>query len=446
MANTYTYTQTPNAANPANAPTPLNAFSTMAQGSDLAALINTGANQAVLSDLLKKTVEYGIYKNAPVQYYMPLLEMVSRGFKEVSDVEYTFLETPFGRQSMIVHSWAVDNSGTFGTITLAGTFELSGASIPVAVRDTIFDNSGSRQVLVTAKTGSASNNSSTIVVKAAVGDTLDGTSFVAGDILAFNAAQAFDGVMDFGHDDRMVTLNRWNTIREYQRNNTWTDLEYQRFINNGNTDYLQKNIQNSREQLLTDMMIDLFCSHKGIFDAPMANGTSATFTTFDGLLPTMDAAGAPHVPTTTGGIVSTFKSLAHITNKKQIGGTRAIYCSPEIKGLISTVFKDSKVRYTASDTTNSLDIEHVVFGGMHFEFYTSQLFADYFPQGWGRRILVIDKDAVRLTKMKGLKTGEGMIDNYEGGHNTNTFKKWWYKGNLGVIFNNPTGGFCLDIL
>ena len=82
---------------------------------------------------------------------------------------------------------------------------------------------------------------------------------------------------------------------------------------------------------------------------------------------------------------------------------------------------------------------------MKFILVPCELFKEVsaFTADWGRRILVLDMDAIRPVTMRGIPAMEAGttlgMEIREG------FREWWIKAQLSIEYNNPQSGFIIDV-
>lgn len=218
--------------------------------------------------------------------------------------------------------------------------------------------------------------------------------------------------------------------------------------NTGTTDYIDKDKNNKINQLRTDMMVFAFNGTRGQFSWPgLTSGTWYAKSTM-GFYPAMVAAGCAHASPTLSSLVASFKQLAYYTNFKAEGNTRFLFGTDEILGDLADAFKFDKTRYAPNDMIAKLGLDEYNLGVMKFVPVPCDLFRapEAFGTQWKKRILYMDLSNARLTKLRGKDQIEmGQTGDINSGL-TNIYVDWFVAANMGTEYNNPLGGFYMDVV
>jgi hypothetical protein len=390
------------------------------------------------TDLIAKAIEYQIYDAAPQQYDALKVLNASPYVDKPSD-EFSYFEKTFGRSAMTCHAW---NAGT-ATITLSGTYATS-QSIPVAVGDVIYNEDGT-PVIVTTITPNVAANSATLVVAAQTGGALP--TFANGQTISFATTLIADAMDVFKHYDRPDVVERYNYIQFFQRNSRWGAVEMQKMINMGTTDYMNIDKTEKLDQLRVDMFSMYINGTRGEFPIAGEGGTTSYAKMMGGIYPTMIAAGAPAVSAAVSGLKTAFETLAFETNFKKEGGVRMVYGTDEKLYELSKVYKEDKVRYEPNSKIADLNLYQYNIGNMKFVPVSCELFRDdsVLPPAFKDRLIVVDQESIKPVKFKGMPQIQvGQTNNMQRGSYRN-YTDWWVQANLSMQFNNPQGGFIIDI-
>jgi hypothetical protein len=166
-----------------------------------------------------------------------------------------------------------------------------------------------------------------------------------------------------------------------------------------------------------------------------------------GIYPTMIAAGAPAVSAAVSGLQTAFETLAFQTNFKKEGGVRMVYGTDEKLYELSKVYKEDKVRYEPNSKIADLNLYQYNIGNMKFVPVSCELFRDdsVLPPAFKDRLIVVDQESIKPVKFKGMPQIQvGQTNNMQRGSYRN-YTDWWVQANLSMQFNNPQGGFIIDI-
>lgn len=386
------------------------------------------------SILIAKAIKEAIFDAAPDQYNALKL-VFEKDFQEFGSDEFEYLESTFGRS-------AVESTGIVAAqAAVAGSpqtqvIPMTAASVTHITPNEILVYPDNTKAVVVSIVGL------NVTVRS---QTSAGLPAVAvGDIFSIQSTIEADAMDQFYNYERLETVTRFNFVQLFLRAMRWGKVELLKYQNMGTTNFIVRDKQEKMRQIRTDLFNSFFNGERGEF--LLSNGEPAK--AMGGIFPTMVNAGSMNSNPTLAGLVTAFKTLAFKTNFKKEGATRFIYGTQEMLHELSQVFKDPAVRYTASDTISSMDLEKYKFGGMNFVPVACELFKEQscFPKDWARRLLVLDQESISPAKMKGLEAMMigGTLDRGANGTREN-FKDWYVSANLSMVFNNPLGSFWIDV-
>ncbi len=391
------------------------------------------------SILIAKAIKKVLFDAAPEQYNALKL-LFEKPFKEYNSDEFTHLEYNFARTPMEA---GTGNTGvTIAVAAIPGakvqqTIILTAASITRITPDLLFTYpDGVSKGNIIAITG---NN---ITVNSYTSEGLPAVT--DGDIFSIQSTIIGDAMDKFQNYERTEVIERFNFVQFFLRARRWGRIELQKYENNGTTDYLVVDREQTMKQLRYDMFSTFFNGLRG--EVELADGTIAK--TAGGIYPTMLAAGsASAVGVPLAGVRAAFETLAFATNFKKVGATRFIYATDEMLYDLSSVWKEPGLRYAPSDRIADLNLTQYKLGSMNFVPVSTELFKEpaMFDASWNRRMLVLDQETISPVKMKGIPEMEmgSTLDRKDGG-TRETFKDFWAAGQLSVEFSNPLASFIID--
>jgi len=429
---------TPNPTQPGIAQAPFTNASVNAPGSNYT---GTPWSQAS-TKLIAAAIQYEIFDAVPKQY-LAMKALMQRPMLEYKNEEYSFFERTFGRTAITEFAGAAGGGAT-ETVTLTGTFSTID-EVPVVVNDVLTLATG-EAVMVTAVSYSAVANSTTLTVASQTGSTVP--AIAAASVISIQAPIVADGMNYIPHYDRMTTTERWNFIQLFRRANRWSRLELQGYMNNGTTNYVDKNKQEKIDQLRVDMFVSMFNGTRGEFTWTAPTSGTYQAKAMGGLYPTMVAAGSQNATTPIAGLPAAFEQLSFATNYQAEGGVRFIYATDEMLYELSKLWKEDGVRYTPNDKIGDLNLDEYKLGTMRFIPIPCELFRENsaFPEAWQNRLIVVDPNSINPVKMQGIPHVEmGLTDNMQRG-SYNDYTDFWVQANLGMQFNNPLAGFYINIV
>lgn len=386
--------------------------------------------------LIAKAIRRAIFDAAPAQYNaLKLLTM--KGYKEVNNDEFEYVEKTFGRTALESNDTEAALAAVPGSeVTYVVT--LTAASMAHVTPDLIIIFADGTKGLI--KSVNTATNEVTIVSQTSVGLP----AVAPGDLFAIQSTIKADGMDYFSNYERLQTITRYNYVQFFARAERWAKVELQKYINSGTTDYLT----HAKEEKMKQLRIDLFNSYM--------NGTRGEFRisnnyiakSMGGVYPTMQAAGSLSGNPTLAGLQSMFETLAFQTNFKTEGGTRFIYATDEMLNEFSKIYKQPGLRYEPNDEVAKLRLNRIELGTMNFVLVPCELFREdsCFPSEWRRKVLVVDQESITPVKMKGIPAQEmgGTLDRKDNGTRED-FKDWWVEAQLSQEFNNPVGSFWIDV-
>lgn len=402
-----------------------------------------GSNYATVSGyspqesaLIQKALKATIFDAAPEQY-TALKLLYAKSPEEVPLDEFSWLEKTFGRSPVESAGIVAAVAATPG-LPATQVITLTAGSMSRISPDLIIIYPGTNSKAVIKSINTATNQ---ITVESQTSDGLPAVA--AGMVFSIQSTIIADAMDYFSNYDRMETVERYNFIQFFLRAQRWGQIEMQKFLNAGTTNYLDLTKKEKLEQIRIDLFNTFFNGQRGEFR--ISNNYVAKAT--GGIFPTMQAAGAMSGNPTLAGLASTFETLAFASNFKKEGATRFIYGTDEMLYDLSKVWKAPGLRYQPNDEIANLNLEMYKIGSMKFVPVSCELFREQscFPKEWRRRLLVLDQETIRPMIMKGIPAMDmDQTDNMQNGTREN-YTDFWVKAQLGVRYHNPIGGFWIDV-
>lgn len=427
-----TYTPSPNPLAPGVAQSPFGLPALNAPGSNYATLATQGTTKLIRDEIFSR-----IFDAAPAQFNSLRLLFENTWVNMGSD-ELIYFEKLWGRRGVTVYTGY--NNGT-GVTPIAGTYAAR-EDIPLALTDVIATDLG-QLLAVTAVTWSGSANASTITLAPMTGASLP-TTLANGTRLSFAYTNSADGTDMRRHYDRANVVERYNYLQSGDRTSRWSTKEYLKWQNMGTTDYLDIDKAEKLTQLRVDMFSALWQGVLGEFTS-----TDGRKKTMQGIVPAMIAAGAGNLTSTAATVEQAFIRSAFASNYLLEGATRFIYGTDEMLTLLSTIFKNP-VKYAPNDKIADMNLNKYQIGSMNFVPVPTELFRSssyIFPESWEKKLIVVDQKSIHPARMNGLPE----IQIFPPTNDMNSgakedYKEWTVRYNMSMTYNNPNGGFILNVI
>lgn len=396
--------------------------------------ISATANGTLETILLMKAIKKVIFDAAPEQYNALKL-LYEKPFIEVGSDEFEYLEHTFGRDAITATGSAVAaSSGAYvqATLTLAAN-----DTDKLTIDEVLVYPNGTKAVIKSINEGAG-----TIVVESQVGI---GLPAITAESMSIQSTIAADGMSSFSNYERIETVTRYNFIQFFLRAERWAEVELQKYINQGTTNYLDIQKQHKLKQLRIDLFNTFFNGTRGEFRLAGSQIAKST----GGIFPTMVAAGSANSNPTLAGLQTAFEQLAFATNYKKEGQVRIMYGTDQILNEFSKIYKQPGLRYSPNDDIAKLGLNQIELGTMKFVLVPCELFRETscFPSEWQRKVLVLDQETISPVKMRGLdamRMGQ-TISRKDNPGSREAFTDWWVWAQMGVQFHNPLASFYLDI-
>lgn len=384
--------------------------------------------------LIAKAIRKIIFDAAPAKYNSMKL-LYSKPFKEYGLDEFEYLEKTFGR-SVVVSNAVVGLQAAVPGAHQTQVLTMTAATVDKLSVDLILVYPDNTHAVVVDITGL------NVTVNSLTNAGLPGV--LVGDEFAVEATIRADAMDSFSNYSRMETITRYNYIQFFLRAQRWGRVELQKYKNQGTTNYLQLDMDEKVKQLRVDMFNSYWNGQRGEYT--IAGGFVAK--SMGGINPTMLAAGSASANPTVAGLKTAFESLAFQTDFKAEGGTRFIYATSEMLNEFSNIYKQPGLRYEPSDHIADLNLKRIELGGQNFVLVPCELFRERscFPADWQRKIFILDQESISPVKMKGIPQFEmgGTLAMGKNGTRED-FEDFYVRGQLSQEYNNPQGGFILDV-
>lgn len=271
----------------------------------------------------------------------------------------------------------------------------------------------------------------------------------AGDVFAVLSTIKGDGMNYFSNYSRMETIQRYNYVQFFLRAQRWARLELIKHENMGRTNYLSLDKEEKLDQLRVDMFNAYWNGERGEYT--ISNGIVAK--AMGGVVPTMINAGSLQVSTSLAGLRDSFTAAGFATNYKRAGATRFVYGTDEMLFELYKAFgKQDLVRYTPNDMVANMNLDTLVIGTMRFVMVNVELFRESscFPADWRRKLIVLDQESITPVKIRRIpqyEMGQTIDLTSQPGRSTREdYVDFWCQSQLSMEYNNPLGGFIVNVL
>lgn len=388
------------------------------------------------TNLLSKVVKKAIFDAAPAQYNALKL-LFAKPVRTVGSDEFEYIEKTFGRSPLEADTLAAAVAAVPGS-SVTQTFDLTAASLDRVSEDLLITYQDGTEGVISSISGA------TVTVTSRPGEGL--SAVAVGDIFAIRSTIMADAMDYYSTYMSLDTITRYNYVQFFKRARRWGKIEYQKYKNQGTTNYLQHDMQQKIEQIRVDMFNSMWNGQKGEYT--ISNGYVAK--SMGGIYPSMIAAGAASANPTLAGFQAAFESLAFNTNFKSEGGTRFIYGTHEMLHNFSKIYKLPALEYAPNDEIANLQLQKIVIGGQNFVMVPCELWREpsCFPSDWARRIIVLDQETVTPVIMEGfpqITMGDTLDQKNGSGGTRENYKDFWVEAQLSIEFNNPPASFIMDI-
>lgn len=391
-----------------------------------------------ITDLIRKEIDSVIYDASP-QQFMLLKMLWAKGFKSVKGDEFEFKEKTWDR-SALESTGIVAAQPAVAGVPQVQVIPMTAASLTHLTVDLLikYPTPGGETAIIRSISGL------NVTVQSATSDGLPAVA--VGDVFAVGSTITADGQAAFLNYSRLQLLSRTNYVQGFLRAARWGEMELQKMQNLGTTNYLQEDRKTKNEQLRVDMFNSFVNGRMGEYQLASGTPTKA----MGGIYPAMLAAGSANATVSLAAFRPTFETLGVNTNYKQEGGVRMILGCQEVLGNIAELYKDSQTRYTALDKTVDTGLNEYVIKGARYVPVPCELFREQscFPAEFAKKIIVVDMESIQPVGMEGMpalemgETGDinSMVKNY------NTYKDYFVRGFMSQQFNNPLGGFWMNVI
>lgn len=385
------------------------------------------------TNLIQAEIAKVIYDAAPAQFNSLKL-LMDKPVKDKNLDEFTYLESTFGRAPLEANSNVGAQAASPGA-HVTQVIAVTNASLTRLSPDLIIIYENGAHGVIASVSG---NN---ITVNSPVNKGLPAVA--VGDIFAVQSTIVADGMDYISHYDRLDVITRYNYVQFFMRAKRWARLEMQKMINAGTTDYMERDKAEKIKQLRIDMFNSFWNGVRGEYT--FSNGYAGK--AMGGIFPTMVAAGCAFATPTIAGFKTAFETLCFQTNFKAEGETRYVFGTQEMLNTFSEVYKQPGLRYEPNSEIANLHLKRVEIGGSNYVLVPCELWREpsCFEADWARRIIVLDLDSISPCKVKGIPQIEmGDTLDLKGGV-LKDFTDFWAKAQLSIEFNNPVGGFYMDV-
>ena len=340
MATPYTLpfaagTPTPNPQVPYEGQSPNTAFNWLPEGSQLASDLSLSTTPLVRKDITPVIIE------AYRQSFKLMRILFENEVRYKKSFESYTVEEPWNRTPYVTTATA--NAGATQTITLSSVANI-GAQAEIYYPD------GINEGFVTAVNTSLNQ----ITVIAGQGKTLP--AIAIGDQLTLAAYGKADGANYLTGYGRLGINTRRFLVGRIERSLRYTRQEKQELLNNGTTNYYEKDVANLMKLIKEDAFSKILFGKENVYEfTPSGASNNYKVISPNGILTQLIAGNAPYANTTPSTLVSDFENLLDNTNFQSEGTPKFVVGTERALHMLSSVYKDH-VRYEPSSTVSSLDL------------------------------------------------------------------------------------------
>jgi hypothetical protein len=430
----FSYTPTPNIANPSAVQAPFAGWLSNAFGSEFAGLY--GYPETIH---LNRVVSQKIIENFPAQYNLFRL-VYSKPIEYKNSDEWSWTEKSWIRPLILTASTASVVAGTTQVIPLT-----AGGSSMTTINDLVTypDNTKGNVIGVDL-------TANTITVSAKTGSTLPAISGTVR--LTIGSPIIADGMNDFYHFDRQVTSTFTNYVMRGQRNKRWTRTDLLKYMNSATTDFLEKDTKEQMMFAQQDVFFQFMNGDKGQFKLVTTSGGSQVYPAKSnwGVFPFMKYNGSQHCASSPSTILSDFKTIAFNTNYKNVDVPRFIVGTDKSLDTLSSILKNP-IRYNPNDMVFNMNLEEYKIGSMKFVPMSMPLFeqrSQMFPASFENMLMVLDIESIKPVCMKGLEPfmvrDTAHLSKEQGGRED--YIDWFIEYNISMEMNNSDGSYWVDLI
>ena len=313
----------------------------------------------------------------------------------VDDDVFTWKENGMQRVAILIDDGA-SSAGAVLTAAQAGTAGgYKTATMPVTAAQ--MGRIGINQTLMFSATLQATvfaKNTTDITIKSLVSEGLP--AIIQGARIPMMGETVGDNSVGLKNVERTDKVERHNYVGTFRRGIQYGRKEKAKLRLNSRNNHVEIEHRNVIDEIKFDSLQNLFYGRKGtrlLDDGNYAKG-------MDGLYAQMKAGGSTFATTSPENLIATFEQNAVSTNQQSAGGSRTIYAPSKWLLQFSQAYKESRTRFSPTDTMVNVDLERIHIAGQNYNLCAVDILADpnYFSPDCANRAFVVDEGSVTPVK------------------------------------------------
>lgn len=384
--------------------------------------------------LIRDMIRNMIFDASPQEYYDLAILGMATPRVEKSD-EFIYLEKQWQRKS--IQSTVLASNIAAGTLQTIPVTTTENVSTDIIV---IYTSNNQKANVVEVNT-----TANTVTLRAMTGQTLP--ALTSGNVYFFPHSSSLDAdnTSTISQNYRLNDLvERYNYVQMFSRTSRFGRMEMYKYKNAGVTDYLM----NNREEMINQYRVDISNSYWNGDRGEMTHSSGQKAKTMGGIYPSMIAAGAYQVNTTTSNLVAAFKDAVFSTQYGKAGYTRYMYGTPRLLDIVADNFKNQFTRWTPVESrpTLNLELEAIDLRTSKIVLVPMQRFerkSNSFPDSFENRLFILDQASIRPVICWSERIGR--VGSRENAENLNNYEIEYIEGTMSQEFNNPLGSAIIDV-
>ena len=392
--------------------------------------------------------------NAQPQQFLDLQYLMAFNSQEEAGDESIWHEDVWSRSPIITRTTFAGVALSAG-VSVPGTINVTAATLPFVYPGQQIYYRGTDGVAASATVTSVTSTpgAEAIVVSSQVGRPLPPIT-VVGAAITNGMTFGSDGQTTWAQPTRLQTIQRTNLIEKIgPEQKLWNELERKKWKNLSQTNFMTRDMQNLLTQLKVSISQRIWFGLYGENTTPISGqgGTAGIGKNTEGIVTAIQNNGGTTLNSTMSTVWDDVTDGIFATNFGPNTNERVVFGTPEMLHSINVKEKGQYVRYAANDTTNSLDFENWRFAGQTLTLVPCQIWNDpaSFPPEYRRRLVVLQKNNVHLTTMRGVPMIEQKIKTTQTRNDTPMaiydFERYTVQGMVGTKTQNASGHFIVDV-
>lgn len=421
---------------------PYGLANTNAPGSPYAAAFSRG-----VTNHLYLPVDPIIFDAQP-QQFLDLQYLMAFASEDQPGDEIIWQENVWSRSAIVTRAAFAGTAASPG-VAVAGAIPITAATIPFVYPSQVIYYRGSDGVFTQAivVTVDATGGAELINVRSLIGKALAPLA-VVGSRITNGMTGGSDGQSTFAQPTRTQTIQRTNLIEVVGPEEAiWNHKERIKWKNQSQTNFMETDMKNRLTQLKVSLCQRIWMGQYG--EGTLSDNSIAKFT--EGIVPAIQNNGGATLNSTMSTVWDDISTGVFQTNFGAQTNERVVFGTPEMLHSINLRQKANFVRYTPNDSTYNNDFEQWKFGGQILTLVPTQIWGDAasFPAEYARRLVVLQKQNVKLCTMRGVPMMEQDMTTQSRTNITPSeiydFERYYCQGMVGTKTANAASSFIVDV-